>query len=94
MAAKARRLIALQTKPAADKRLVAMVYNYPPGGTNFGASFLNVPRSLEQVSGGLAQAGYDLLPRVATLGEADAIDELHVGHLLSLIHISEPTRPD
>ncbi|WP_298211698.1 cobaltochelatase subunit CobN [Acidovorax sp.] len=58
VAAKARRLIALQTKSAADKRLVAMVYNYPPGGTNFGASFLNVPRSLEQVSGGLAQAGY------------------------------------
>ncbi|ART58853.1 cobaltochelatase subunit CobN [Acidovorax carolinensis] len=58
VAAKARRLIALQTQPAADKRLVAMVYNYPPGGTNFGASFLNVPRSLEQVSSGLAQAGY------------------------------------
>ena len=58
VAAKARRLIALQTQPAADKRLVAMVYNYPPGGSNFGASFLNVPRSLEQVSSGLAQAGY------------------------------------
>ncbi|RZI83643.1 MAG: cobaltochelatase subunit CobN [Rubrivivax sp.] len=56
--AKARRLIALQTKPVAAKQLVAMVYNYPPGGSNFGASFLNVPRSLEQVSGGLAQAGY------------------------------------
>lgn len=56
--AKARRLITLQTKPVADKRLVAMVYNYPPGGSNFGASFLNVPRSLEQVSSGLAQAGY------------------------------------
>ncbi|CAH0354640.1 cobaltochelatase subunit CobN [Aquabacterium sp. CECT 9606] len=56
--AKARRLITLQTKPAADKRLVAMVYNYPPGGSHFGASFLNVPRSLEQVSGNLAQAGY------------------------------------
>ncbi|WP_440111211.1 cobaltochelatase subunit CobN [Acidovorax sp. BL-A-41-H1] len=58
VAAKARRLITLQRLPAADKRLVAMVYNYPPGGTNFGASFLNVPRSLEQVSGGLVQAGY------------------------------------
>lgn len=56
--AKARRLVSLQTKPDADKRLVAMVYNYPPGGSNFGASFLNVPRSLEQVSGALAQAGY------------------------------------
>ncbi len=58
VAAKVRRLITLQTKPAADKRLVAMVYNYPPGGSNFGASFLNVPRSLEQVSGALAQHGY------------------------------------
>jgi cobalamin biosynthesis Mg chelatase CobN len=35
-----------------------MVYNYPPGGSNFGASFLNVPRSLQRVSGALAQAGY------------------------------------
>ena len=56
--AKARRLITLQTKPAASKQLVAMVYNYPPGGSNFGASFLNVPRSLEQVSAKLAEAGY------------------------------------
>ena len=58
VAAKARRLIALQQRAPADKRLVAMVYNYPPGGTNFGASFLNVPRSLEEVSGALAAAGY------------------------------------
>ncbi|WP_028996765.1 cobaltochelatase subunit CobN [Azohydromonas australica] len=60
--AKARRLIALRDKPNAEKRLVAFVYNYPPGGTNFGASFLNVPRSLEQVSSGLAQAGYPVQP--------------------------------
>ena len=56
--AKARRLIELRDKPVAAKRLVAMVYNYPPGGSNFGASFLNVPRSLERVSAGLAEAGY------------------------------------
>lgn len=56
--AKVRRLLVLQNKPVADKRLVAMVYNYPPGGSNFGASFLNVPRSLEQVSQGLQDAGY------------------------------------
>lgn len=56
--AKARRLIVLQTTPAKDKKLVAMVYNYPPGGSHFGASFLNVPRSLEQVSTQLARAGY------------------------------------
>lgn len=56
--AKARRLVALQTRPVAQQRLVAMVYNYPPGGKHFGASFLNVPRSLEVVSQGLADAGY------------------------------------
>ncbi|MCZ2495521.1 cobaltochelatase subunit CobN [Xylophilus sp. Kf1] len=57
--AKARRLVRLQTRAAADKRLVAMVYSYPAGGSHFGASFLNVPRSLERVSAGLAEAGYD-----------------------------------
>jgi len=57
--AKARRLVTLQTRPESAKQLVAMVYNYPAGGTNFGASFLNVPRSLERVSSGLAEAGYD-----------------------------------
>ncbi|WP_157271413.1 cobaltochelatase subunit CobN [Azohydromonas aeria] len=60
--AKAKRLIALRDQPNAAKRLVAFVYNYPAGGTNFGASFLNVPRSLEQVSAGLAQAGYAVTP--------------------------------
>ena len=75
VAAKARRLIALQTQPAAEKRLVAMVYNYPPGGTNFGASFLNVPRSLEQVSGGLAEAGYTTR-RVPEQGWIDGLKPL------------------
>ncbi len=55
---KTQRLIALQKTPAADKRLSLMVYNYPAGGSNFGASFLNVPRSLAQVSVALVQAGY------------------------------------
>lgn len=54
---KAQSLIALRQKPMADKQISLMVYNYPAGGSNFGASFLNVPRSLQQVSGGLAQAG-------------------------------------
>lgn len=57
--AKAARLIQLQRKPLPEKRLVAMVYNYPPGGSHFGASFLNVPRSLAHVSAQLHQAGYD-----------------------------------
>lgn len=58
VAAKARRLVQLQTRGLARQRVVAMVYNYPAGGSNFGASFLNVPRSLERVSIALAQAGY------------------------------------
>lgn len=70
--AKVRRMLVLQNKPMADKKLVAMVYNYPPGGSNFGASFLNVPRSLEQVSQGLQEAGYSTR-RVA---EADWISGL------------------
>jgi cobaltochelatase CobN len=69
---KARQLIALQTQPVADKRLVAFVYNYPPGGDHFGASFLNVPRSLERVSQGLLNAGY----RVQPLAEAEWINGL------------------
>lgn len=69
---KAARLIALQTRAAADKRLVAFVYNYPPGGSHFGASFLNVPRSLAQVSQGLEAAGYAVTPMV----EADWISRL------------------
>jgi cobaltochelatase CobN len=69
---KARALITLQRKPAADKRLVAFVYNYPPGGDHFGASFLNVPRSLESVSQGLLNAGY----RVQPLAESQWISGL------------------
>ncbi|MFG6442101.1 cobaltochelatase subunit CobN [Roseateles sp. LKC17W] len=72
VAAKARHLITLQRKPVADKRLVAFVYNYPPGGDHFGASFLNVPRSLENVSQGLLSAGYHVQP----LAEAEWISNL------------------
>nr|WP_297389042.1 cobaltochelatase subunit CobN [uncultured Roseateles sp.] len=69
VAGKAARWIALQTRANADKRLVAFVYNYPPGGSNFGASFLNVPRSLARVSEGLKDAGYAVTPKA----EADWI---------------------
>ncbi len=66
------RLVRLQTRPRADQQLVAMVYNYPPGGSHFGASFLNVPRSLEVVSTRLQEAGYVTQP----LPEADWITRL------------------
>ncbi|MFN3296104.1 cobaltochelatase subunit CobN [Caldimonas sp.] len=72
VADKARRLVALRDTPAAHRQLVAMVYNYPPGGSHFGASFLNVPRSLEVVSASLAEAGY----RVPPTREAEWIERL------------------
>jgi cobaltochelatase CobN len=55
---KALRLAALQTRPNADKRVGVMFWNYPPGEKNFGASFLNVPRSLRGTLAALAAAGY------------------------------------
>lgn len=60
--AKIARLAALRHKPAADKRLALMVWNYPPGDKNVSASNLNVPRSLETLTVALAGAGYDVPP--------------------------------
>ncbi|MPZ39808.1 MAG: cobaltochelatase subunit CobN [Rhizobiales bacterium] len=60
--AKAARLAALRRKPAADKRLALMFWNYPPGEKNVSASNLNVPRSLEKLTAALAGAGYDVPP--------------------------------
>ena len=54
------RLAALSHKPAAEKHLALMFWNYPPGETNLSASNLNVPRSLEKLTAALAQAGYDV----------------------------------
>ncbi|MDB5931535.1 MAG: cobalt chelatase, partial [Polaromonas sp.] len=36
-----------------------MVYNYPQGEGNFGASFLNVPKSLQNMLAAMKTAGYD-----------------------------------
>ncbi|MGD9946701.1 MAG: cobaltochelatase subunit CobN, partial [Burkholderiaceae bacterium] len=55
---KALRLVALQRKANADKRLAVFYWNYPPGEKNFSASFLNVPRSLRSTLETLREAGY------------------------------------
>ena len=44
---KALRLARLQRLAPAEVRSALLFYNYPPGEKNLGASFLNVPRSLE-----------------------------------------------
>lgn len=48
----------LQRSPPRDRRVAMMVYNYPPGENNFGASFLNVPKSIVSVISQMKTAGY------------------------------------
>ncbi len=77
VADKAAALARLQQTPAAQRRVAMMVYNYPQGEGNFGASFLNVPKSLQNMLAAMKAAGYQtqtpgadqITPQVqATLG--------------------------
>jgi cobaltochelatase CobN len=56
--AKLRRLSALRHRPAAEKRVAAMFWNYPAGEKNLSASNLNLPRSLAAMTRALGDAGY------------------------------------
>ncbi len=58
VAAKAAALLRLQRTPTAQRRVAMLVYNYPPGEANFGASFLNVPRSVNNMLAAMKSAGY------------------------------------
>ena len=58
IADRAAAILRLQNTPPGKRRVALFVYNYPPGENNFGASFLNVPKSLENVFGALSGAGY------------------------------------
>jgi cobaltochelatase CobN len=55
---RAMRLVALRTKPNAEKRVALIYYNNPPGKGNIGASYLQVFPSLRNVVAGLAADGY------------------------------------
>jgi cobaltochelatase CobN len=77
VADKAAALVRLQQTPPAQRRVAMMVYNYPQGEGNFGASFLNVPKSLHNMLAAMKGAGYQtevptpeqITPQVqATLG--------------------------
>ncbi|MCG8651784.1 MAG: cobaltochelatase subunit CobN [Pirellulales bacterium] len=59
LADRAQALCRLQRSKPRQRRVALVVYNYPPGENNFGASFLNVPESLVSVLAALRQAGYD-----------------------------------
>lgn len=41
-----------------DKKVAIMIWNYPPGEKNIGAAFLNVPKSIEQMTNELINVGY------------------------------------
>ncbi len=60
LVAKAKRLAVLRHKPAPEKRVALLFWNYPPGEKNLAASNLNLPRSLERFTRALADAGYDV----------------------------------
>lgn len=63
-------LATLRLTPPADKRLALLFWNYPAGEKNLSASHLNVPASLEALTGALADAGYT----VPATGEAALIE--------------------
>ena len=58
VADKAAALARLQATPPAQRRVAMMVYNYPQGEGNFGASFLNVPKSLHNMLAAMKSEGY------------------------------------
>ncbi|MCW2313631.1 cobaltochelatase subunit CobN [Rhodoferax antarcticus] len=52
----------------ADKKVALMFWNYPPGERNLGASFMNLPTSLEATLAAMKAAGYRTeTPNAATL---------------------------
>ncbi len=67
---KAVRFATLRHKPNRDKKVAILYYNYPPGEKSASASFLNIPRSVEQISSAMQQAGFS----TQTLPEQAMID--------------------
>lgn len=55
---KALRLAALRRTPNRDKRIAVFYWNYPPGETNLGASYLNLPKSLAGTLAAMKGRGY------------------------------------
>lgn len=72
---KALRLALLQRTPNRAKKVAVFYWNYPPGETNLGASYLNLPRSLAATLKAMQARGYtvetaaaeDLIPPLQKL---------------------------
>jgi len=72
LVAKAANLARLAQLPNADKRLAVFFYNYPPGVSNLGAAFLDIPKSLAALTRAMKERGYDITPRDAEFFEKEA----------------------
>lgn len=72
LVAKAANLARLATLPNADKKLAVFFYNYPPGVSNLGAAFLDIPKSLAALTRAMKERGYVVEPREAEFFEKDA----------------------
>lgn len=59
---KALRVASLKAKDNTEKKVAILYYNYPPGEKNASASFLNITRSIEQISAAMKQYGYQIDP--------------------------------
>ncbi|MDP3743766.1 MAG: cobaltochelatase subunit CobN [Methylotenera sp.] len=57
---KAINLARLRHLPNAEKKTAIFFWNYPPGEKNLGASFLNLPRSMENTLRAMKGAGYTI----------------------------------
>lgn len=58
LADRVRGKIDLRKTSRKNRRVAMIVYNYPQGENNFGASFLNVPKSLVRVLKAMKESGY------------------------------------
>jgi cobaltochelatase CobN len=53
-----RNWISLRNKPNGEKRVAILYYNHSQGKQNIGASYLNLFRSMEEITGNMRGAGY------------------------------------
>ncbi len=72
LAGKAANLARLATRSNVDKKIAVFFYNYPPGVSNLGAAFLDIPKSLAALTQALQKRGYRTEPHDAKFFETQA----------------------
>jgi cobaltochelatase CobN len=72
LAAKAAGLARLARRPNVEKKVAVFFYNYPPGVSNLGAAFLDIPASLAALTQAMKARGYDVVPKTRDWFEKEA----------------------